>query len=60
VNTYSVIYVSVNADITVTVTAKEFLFEGGSVVFVDDTGQAVLSVPTTRQPVITRTAVGSA
>lgn len=58
-NTYSVTYTSAGTDTTVTVTAKDFLFEGGFVVFADDAGQAVFAVPTDRMPVITRTATGA-
>lgn len=61
-NTYSVTYTMNPNDgttSTVTVTGKEFLFEGGFVVFIDDTGKAVFAVPVERQPVIVMTAAAA-
>lgn len=51
-NTYSVSYVSANADVTVTVVAKNFTFSAGFVLFESDTA-VVFAVPTDRQPVVT-------
>jgi hypothetical protein len=58
VNIYSVSYtdntVSGNQAMT-TITAKQFAFSGGFVIFSDDAGQSVFAVPTERNPIITFT-----
>lgn len=51
-NTYTVSYVSAGADVTVNVTAKNFTFSAGFVLFESDTA-VVFAVPTDRQPVVT-------